>query len=256
MIEGLTQYQTLRKLTGQERDEVCWKKGLTMTGQQSYQRILNSVCRKKTCVHQRSTRSMRKETWHIDVASQKDLEMIRTMSVSYWILEKRRFLKNQKDLSQEVLEQAKAGKQCILHSVATGFMLWFEVQALDSHEELSWSTTCDQSGGGAEIAGRPPNSERQCLMLDTVAAEFFFKIIGIKDGLQRFVKEEIEEEGSSPTKRSRRDQGKPRETSRSITSCIESSSAGKGSQAKLRVKEKTKPAKSMFNVTNAPKEAD
>ena len=93
-------------------------------------------------------------------------------------------------------------------------------------------------------------------MLDTVAAEFFFKIIGIKDGSERFVKEELEEEGSSPAKRSRRDQRKPRETLRSITSCIESFSAGKGSQAKLRVQEKRKPAKSMFNVTNATKEAD
>ena len=48
---------------------------------------------------------------------------------------------------------------------------------------------------------------------DTVPAEFFTKIINIKDGSGRFVKEDIKEEESSTTKGSRRDQGQPRESS-------------------------------------------
>ena len=55
---------------------------------------------------------------------------------------------------------------------------------------------------------------------DTVPAMFLIKIIDIKDGSAKFVKEEIKEEESSPTKRSPRDQRKQRKTSCQETSQV------------------------------------
>ena len=55
MIEGLTPYQTLGKLTSQtqtERYDICWKKGSPMTGQQLYQKILQFFSTRRTIVHQ------------------------------------------------------------------------------------------------------------------------------------------------------------------------------------------------------------
>ena len=58
-----------------------------------------------------------------------------------------------------------------------------------------------------------PHDERQCLVCyDTVPSKFLTQIINLKDGSEKFGKEDKEEE-SSPTKRSRRDQGQPSETS-------------------------------------------
>ena len=47
---------------------------------------------------------------------------------------------------------------------------------------------------------------------DTIPSEFLTKIIKTQSGSQRFGKEEQKEEESTPTKRSRRDQGHLRET--------------------------------------------
>ena len=50
IIKGLTLYQILGAFTSQTNEgrcEVCWKKGSTMTGQPSCQRIHNSVCREE-----------------------------------------------------------------------------------------------------------------------------------------------------------------------------------------------------------------
>ena len=51
------------------------------------------------------------------------------------------------------------------------------------------------------------------LCYDTVPSDFLKKIINLKDGSERFGKEECKEEESSPTKKSRCDHGQPRETS-------------------------------------------
>ena len=50
------------------------------------------------------------------------------------------------------------------------------------------------------------------LCYDTVPSEVLTQIINLEDGSEKFGKEDKEEESSS-TKRSRRDQGQPRETS-------------------------------------------
>ena len=50
MIQGLTPYHILEKLTSQtkkERCEVCWKEGSLMTGQPLSQKIHNNVRRKE-----------------------------------------------------------------------------------------------------------------------------------------------------------------------------------------------------------------
>ena len=51
------------------------------------------------------------------------------------------------------------------------------------------------------------------LCYDTVPSEFTTKIINLKDGSERFRKEEFQEEQVSPKKKSRCDHGQPRETS-------------------------------------------
>ena len=51
------------------------------------------------------------------------------------------------------------------------------------------------------------------LCYDTVPSEFLTKIINLKDGSERFGKDEYLEEQVSPKKRSRHDHGQPRETS-------------------------------------------
>ena len=103
-----------------------------------------------------------------------------------------------------------------------------KAQALRSHQELSWSIFCDQLGGGAGFAGFLPNNERECPMLRHNSGRGF---LDNEDGSAQFVKDEIEEEESSPSKRRRRGQGKPRKTSwhdvKNIRRCIESCSAGK-----------------------------
>ena len=51
------------------------------------------------------------------------------------------------------------------------------------------------------------------LCYDAVPSEFLAKITNFKDVSERLEKEEFKEEESSPTKRSRRDQGQSSETS-------------------------------------------
>ena len=46
----------------------------------------------------------------------------------------------------------------------------------------------------------------------SVPSEFLTKVINHKDGSERFGEERFKEEESSPKKKSRRDQGQPRET--------------------------------------------
>ena len=75
MIEGLTPYQTVGKLTSQtqtERYDTCWKKGSPMTGQQLYRKILQIFFNEKNHCSSESTRSPRREFGYTDVFSHKD----------------------------------------------------------------------------------------------------------------------------------------------------------------------------------------
>ena len=86
-------------------------------------------------------------------------------------------------------------------------------EAPPPHEEPSWPIVWDLFGNGAEFARILPDDERQCLVCyDTVPSKFLTQIINLKEGSEKFGKENKEEE-SSTTKRSRRDQGQPWETS-------------------------------------------
>ena len=51
------------------------------------------------------------------------------------------------------------------------------------------------------------------LCFDTIPSELFSMIINLKNGSEKFGKEEYKEEQPSPKKKSRYDHGQPRETS-------------------------------------------
>ena len=130
-INGLLPYQSLGNLTSQtneKRNEGCWKKGSIMRSQPLYQQIHDIFSPKRTYVHQSSTRSPRQESRKIGVFSKNES----TISVSYWILEKRRFNNIWRTCDRRYWNKRKQGISVRLTSVAIGSMLRPEAQALHS----------------------------------------------------------------------------------------------------------------------------
>ena len=147
---------------------------------------------------------------------------------------------HQGDLYQEVSEKTKGGKQCTSHSCRHWIHTQTKSASLNVHTKNYHDRLCVINLEAAqESLDFYPRMNGSVLCYDTVLAEFLIKIIDNKDGSGQFVKEDTKEEVSSPTKRSPRDQGKPRKISwhdvkqklawcktKSIRRCVERFSAG------------------------------
>ena len=81
---------------------------------------------------------------------------------------------------------------------------------LKNHHDRLFVTDLEAAQNSLEFY---QTANESVLCHDTVPSESLTKIIKIKDGSERFGKEESKEEESSPTKKSRYDHGQPRENS-------------------------------------------
>ena len=107
---------------------------------------------RRTCVHQSSSRSLRRESGSFDVVSQKiEKGYVRIIAVSYWILKTWRFMKIWRTCDRRIWNTQR--QESILTRVAIGSEPRHDVQALPPLEKPSWPIVCGWSGSSAECAG-------------------------------------------------------------------------------------------------------
>ena len=196
--------------------------------------------------------------WYMDVLSHKDSKRTRTMSVSYWILEKRRFKNIRRICTRRFRHKQRQESSAQLIRVAIGSIPRPKAQALRSHQELSWSIFCDQPGGGAWFAGFLPNNERECPTLRHNSGRGF---LDNEDGSAQFVKDEIERRSVVTIEKT---PARPREAEENFLAWCKKTSEvalkavplGKISRTAEVIREIKKAAKCMFIVIIAPKEPD
>ena len=172
-----------------------------------------------------------------------DWECIRIVAVFRWILKTWRFNKIWMICATRFWNKQRLKNSVFLTRVAIGSKPRSEVQTLPPFEEPSWPF-CDSS-----IWKRRRNrlvSVKQRTGVYCAATQFrpssSSKKINIKEGSERFGKEEFKEEDSSPTKKSRCDQGQPRETSWNEVKqkTLETRQLGEISSTAEKIKEKQK----------------
>ena len=98
-----------------------------MTGQQLYQRIHHSFCRKEPMYNRALQDHLGK---NLDIQT-----LLRTISVSYWILENRRSIKFRRTCTGRFWNKQRQENSVLLTRVAIGSMP--RLQALHAHEEPS-----------------------------------------------------------------------------------------------------------------------
>ena len=215
MIKGLTPYQILEKLTGQTKKERCeawWKKGSMMKGQQFFRRFITIFAEKNLCSSELQSHSGK----NLDLSTFSHREIEKGYaSLLYHI----GFSRHEGSITSGGLVPrsfgTSKGRKAVYFSLASQLdpnpdpkhKPYFHLKC---HHDQMFVIDLEAAQNSLEFYQTANGS---VLCYDAVPSEFLAKITNFKYGSERFEKEELKEEESSPTKRSRRDQGQSRETS-------------------------------------------
>ena len=96
----------------------------------SYSRRLINILSRRSCFHQSSTRSLRKQSGYFNVFSRTDWERLRTISVPYWFFKKRSFNKIRRTCGRRVWAEQRQESSVLPTRFVSGQKSRPEVQAV------------------------------------------------------------------------------------------------------------------------------